>query len=293
MKSALWHRAAVPLKDLEMAIAMWETDVYTYETAASEKVPLAQRKLNLEEMCPESLRKHLKLLGPEKLSSYEAMRAEIAEWVADEVRKPTRPRAAALEQVEYAHGDGSGEADFENMDADQLWQMILEPASEEMNPNRLNALVRNLKVKKGKGKGKGPRRGYECDSEEHIALNCPIRAARVAAGGPERLPRDADKVMGVPGGKPTSKGGTKGAGKGKGKNNFPAKADWKAFNPDPTLIRPSQWCHWHPANQQQQLRSFTEDGGWMAAPGAMLSGALRTLTETKRRVLPIKTSATE
>ena len=31
----------------------------------------------------------------------------------------------------------------------------------------------------------------------------------------------------------------------------------------------------------------------MAAPGAMLSGALRTLTETKRRVLPTKTSATE
>ena len=151
MKSALWPRAAVPLKDLEMAIAMWETDVHTYETAASEKVPLAQRKLNLEEMCPESLRKHLKLLGPEKLSSYEAMRAEIAEWVADEVRKPTRPRAAALEQVEYAHGDGSGEADFENMDADQLWKMILEPASEEMNPNRLNALVKNFKVKKGKG----------------------------------------------------------------------------------------------------------------------------------------------
>ena len=39
MKSALWPRAAVPLKDLEMAIAMWETDVHTYETAASGKVP--------------------------------------------------------------------------------------------------------------------------------------------------------------------------------------------------------------------------------------------------------------
>ena len=31
----------------------------------------------------------------------------------------------------------------------------------------------------------------------------------------------------------------------------------------------------------------------MAAPGAMLSGALRALTETRRRVLPTKTSANE
>ena len=155
MRSALWPRSATPLKDLEMAIAMWETDVHTYETAASVKVPVEQKKLNLEEMCPEAFKKYLKLLGPEKLSSYEAMRAEIAEWVADEVRKPTRPRAAVFEQLEYAHGDNSGEADFESMDADQIWQMIIEPSSDEMNPNRLYALVKNLKTKNGKGKGKG------------------------------------------------------------------------------------------------------------------------------------------
>ena len=222
MRSALWPRSATPLKDLEMAIAMWETDVHTYETAASAKVSAEQKKLNLEEMCPEALRKHLRLLGPEKLSSYEAMRAEIAEWVADEVRKPTRPRAAALEQMEHAYAESSGEADIESMDADQLWQMIIEPASEEMNPNRLCAFVKNLKVKQGKGKGKGPRRCFECNSEEHIASNCLVRAARVAAGGPERLPREADKAMSAPGDKPTGKGNAKGSGKGKGKNNFPA-----------------------------------------------------------------------
>ena len=42
----------------------------------------------------------------------------------------------------------------------------------------------NLKQKgrgKGKdgGKGKGPRKCYECDSEEYIAANCPVRAERV------------------------------------------------------------------------------------------------------------------
>ena len=286
MKSALWPRAAVPLKDLEMAIAMWETDVHVYEAATSDKVPLAQRKVNLEEMCPESRRKHLKLLGPEKLASYEAMRAEIAEWVANEVRKPMRPRAAALEQSAHSHGDGSGEMDFESMDADRLWKVILETASEEMNPNQLSVLVMNLKVKKGKGKGKGPRKCYECNSEEHIGKDCPVRAQRIANGGPERLLKDADKVIGVLGGKPIGKGCAKGAGKDG--RRFRAKADWKAFNPDPNLIRPSQWGHWHPANQQQQLRSFTEDGGWLATLGAMLSGAFRTRTETRRQVLQKK-----
>ena len=296
MRSALWPRAVTPLKDLEMAIAKWETDVHTYETAASTKVSVDQMKLNLEEMCPEALRKHLKLLGPEKLSTYEAMRAEIAEWVADEVRRPTKPRVAVLEQLDYAHGEGSGEADFESMDADQLWQKILEPDFEE-NPNQLYAFVKNLKTKKGKGKGKGPRKCFECNSEEHIAANCLIRAERVAAGGPERLPREADKAASAPGGKPASKGSWKGSGKGKGKNNIPTKSDWKSFNPDPNLIRTSQWGHWYgkgngfQANQQQQLKSLTEDGGWMTVPGAMLSGSLRALTESRRRVLPTKTSA--
>ena len=118
-----------------------------------------------------------------------------------------------------------------------------------------------------------------------------MRAQRIANGGPERLLKEANKVIGVLGGKPIGKGCAKGAGKG-GKR-FRAKADWKAFNPDPNLIRPSQWGHWHPANQQQQLRSFTEDGGWMATLGAMLSGAFRTRTETRRQVLPNNTSATE
>ena len=141
-----------------MAIAMWDTDVHVYEAATSEKVPLALRKLNLEEMCPEPFQKHLKLLGLEKLVSYEAMRAEIAEWLADEVRKPTRPREAALEQSAHAHGSGSEDVDFESMDSDQLWKVILETAPEEINPNQLSALVKNLQVKKGKGKGKGPRK---------------------------------------------------------------------------------------------------------------------------------------
>ena len=57
---------------------------------------------------------------------------------------------------------------------------------EEYSVKQILAIVRknNLKQKargKGKdgGKGKGPRKCYECDSEDHIAANCPVRAERI------------------------------------------------------------------------------------------------------------------
>ena len=38
MKLALFFKTAVQAKDLEMAIASWERDLYTYETTSSEKI---------------------------------------------------------------------------------------------------------------------------------------------------------------------------------------------------------------------------------------------------------------
>ena len=189
-----------------------------YEAASSETIPASQRRLILLEMCPEQIKKHLKMVGSEKLATYQAMKAEIADWVADEVRRPTRPRAAALEQSGPGHDamGGAGvdlewDSAYEAMDANQLMAVFLETPSESMNQNQLNALVKNLKAKKGKGKGKGkPRTCFECDSESHIARDCPVRAARVAAGGPERLPRNPDVEMSNAGGKGK---GTKGEGK--------------------------------------------------------------------------------
>ena len=66
---------------------------------------MTQRKLNFAEMCPEPLRKQLRGCSPEKLASYELMRAEISEWVAEEFRRPAKPRAAALEQSEATCDD--------------------------------------------------------------------------------------------------------------------------------------------------------------------------------------------
>ena len=93
MRKALWPRDDVAAKDLEVAIDQRETDTQCWEIAFSESVSLAHRKLALEEMCPERLRAHLRLIGPEKLFTYEAVRSEIADWLAEELRKPARHRA--------------------------------------------------------------------------------------------------------------------------------------------------------------------------------------------------------
>ena len=288
MKKAVFPKEAVQIKDLEMAIATWEKDVWTFEAASSEKIPASQRRLNLLEMCPEQLKKHLKLLGPEKLTTYEAMKAEIADWVADEMRsRPSRPRAAALEQsrpgVDNIEIDPEWDETYSAMETNQLLNAFMEMPSDNLNHPQLNALVKNLKVKKGKGKGKGkPRVCFECDSPDHIASACPVRIARVAAGGPERLPRNPDVEMTPVGGKGR---GAKGEGKG-GKGGkagvwttagdhggywVPTRAQIKGSGGFPF---PTQHQYTHP----QQLKSLVADGGWMAAPGAMLSGSLKRLS---------------
>ena len=87
----------------------------------------------------------------------------------------------------------------------------------------------------GKGCGKGEKRGgkkggpracFECGAEDHLANACPVRLERVAAGGPERLPRDD-----------AMKGGKKGGG-GKG-----GKEAWKGYGAKGYTFIPSagQW----------------------------------------------------
>ena len=83
---------------------------------------------------------------------------------------------------------------------DDLDEGLVQQLDEHEPSGTLCALCRNAITKaklkdKGKGsEGKGGkgRKCFECDSENHIAANCPKRAARVAAGGPERLPRDGN-----------------------------------------------------------------------------------------------------
>ena len=47
-------------------------------------------------MCSEKLRAHLRLVGTEKLPTYEAIRAEIADWLAKKLRNPAKQGSAAI-----------------------------------------------------------------------------------------------------------------------------------------------------------------------------------------------------
>ena len=58
-------RVAAPAKDLEKAIAAWETDLRHFIDATGESFPEANRRLGLINMCPDRLRTHLRTGGRE------------------------------------------------------------------------------------------------------------------------------------------------------------------------------------------------------------------------------------
>ena len=51
---------AVPAKELEATIALWDADVARYERATGEVLPPAHYRMSLEDMCPERLRNRLR-----------------------------------------------------------------------------------------------------------------------------------------------------------------------------------------------------------------------------------------
>ena len=161
------------------------------------------------------------------------------------------------------------------------------------------AMVKNTHVKRSKGGGKGgkgarpPRKCYECDAESHIAADCFQSAARVAAGGPERL----DDPMGQAGGKAKGKNGKKGKGdKGSGKGGkggtwtatgdhggywIPTRAQIKGSGgfPFPTQHQYSHAWHTEGKGPQPGAKLMTGSGAeepedwttWMRASGYAMS----------------------
>ena len=204
-------------KNLETAIANWETDVRNFQDATGDKFPEANRKMGLINMCPDKLREYLRAYGKDRFGSYELIKREIVDWLVDEARrgKTTGGRAAALGEK-----DSGGAAEEEAVDVD--WNTIDE---DSMSHGQLLALVKNTKAKVQKGKGKGKAKGapkvcYECGAEGHIAADCSVRKERVAAGGPERLPAEDVQMGNGKGGKAGGKGGKGGLKGGDGKGSF-------------------------------------------------------------------------
>ena len=122
----------------------------------------------------------------EQLSSY-SRTSQQATWLSSWWLARNEASAAEGEEKEF------------EMTYEQLAAFLLEPASQAMPSEQLMAMVKNAKLKKSKGGGKGCkgarrlRKCYQCDADDRIAPSCPIRAARVAAGGPKTL----DDPMGL------------------------------------------------------------------------------------------------
>ena len=92
-------RTNVPAKDLEMTIIRWENDVRLFEEACAPEVVSEQnRRMFLENMCPDRLRDHLSAQGPLRFPTGDSLRTEISDWIQKELERSTRnPKAAALE----------------------------------------------------------------------------------------------------------------------------------------------------------------------------------------------------
>ena len=228
-------RANVPVKDVEMAIIRWENDIRLFEEAcAPEVVSEPNRRMFLENMCPDRLRDHLTAQGPLRFPTEDSLRLEISDWTQKELERGTRhPKAAALE-THWPEGAaeedvaGHDEADDAELAA-QLGALIDRYPQLNAVSAEINAIVRSKfgkkggaksgggkgsgdsadpgggkagkgkdgKGKDGKGKGKD-RKCYECDGTDHLAFECPVRKSRVAAGGPERLPKGKGKQAWYP-----------------------------------------------------------------------------------------------
>ena len=263
-RRALYHPKQANLEGVVEAISAWEKKLAEYNRVKKDDVMTDEDKIMcIEDMCPEVLQRHLSEQHAHgRISTYNQYKTAIDEFFYNERRwgkraaglKHVEPAEHADHQCPHAHPhEDPGKVDA---DADGNW------TSELMQ--QINALVRNKFKGKGKGNfsGSGPNPGkgsamevdsngaqkpndarkrtcYECGEEGHIGRECPVRQARVAAGGPPILPKGGKDGKGGKNG--FSKGGKAGKGSG-GKGWWPNQTEWRQMYPGPS---PSLWNSWY------------------------------------------------
>ncbi len=254
-KRKVFHPKQATMDTLRKSILEWEVELAAYETAAEETMSPENRLMCLEDLCPDELQKHL-ANNEHRLDTYFSYKQEIEDYIEGLARW----KKGGLRALQPAEPCEQHCCDDANVKIEELL-------------DQLNALVKGKFQKKGDGKGKGEkRRCHECNSEEHLARDCPVRQARVAAGGPVRMDVDSPPPKGGKMGKGDGKygkGGRKG-GKDGGKSGWwPTRTAWSGYYPGPS---PATWNSWWPGKgppagkggtanlfeAPQQLSAFTQ-----------------------------------
>ena len=291
-RKAYFPKTISNLKEVERYIALWETDVDLFVSATKEHFPEENRKMLIVDMCPDALRKHLKE-RTNPTHSYEHIKIEISDWLADPDNKGKTGRVAALEQnpEERNHEDDDDfwDIDIDDIEDGELRALVKNKFGKRVPPR--GPAANNSPNKKDEGQpmdvdAHKDKDCYNCGEVGHISANCPQKLLN--GGG-----------KGGKGGK-VKKGDIKGNGKGNGqwpqwtpsKGQWsPSKGQWKSWFPGPTQ---TQWTNWFPGKggkgngksngknmfftgQGHQLFPVQDPSQWLFGPGTAM-----TLTEKRK-----------
>ena len=235
--------------NLRQAIANWETEIVEYQTASGITVDDRTRLLCLEDLCPDLLQQHI--ASKENLTTYAGYKTVINDYLIERKRwtaPNTRGKINWLGVQESPEEAKEDTDDWENNEGDV--DGMMNEVRETLMALVKSKFQKGAKGGKGLGKSGGGKGGkgdsgkrggngmevddpvcFECGESMkkcgHSAKDCPVRKARMAAGGPERLP----------------KGGGKGTGKKGNPSPWPTRTAWNNYYPGPSQ---SQWKNWYP-----------------------------------------------
>ena len=147
-QKAYLPRTGAPTQELEAAIAGWEDEIALFESATREVMLEANKRMGLEDMCPDKLRSLLGAHVAERYPHFEDLRTGLADWLADEAA-----RVAALQvtcSLCLAHLEDTASWDNEEWDEEYLSQC----SHGQLVTYLMSPVKQNPKFN-SKGKGKG------------------------------------------------------------------------------------------------------------------------------------------